>query len=806
MSAYDDTYSDGYFAFDERLSSLSGLISSIDRPGDYCVYGRFHTPMPRISSETTGILAFPLQPAQLKDLLALGERAPYGRGEETILDRSVRDCWQLSPEKFSVGGAVWKETFGQILSCAAEGLGYPVDALEAELYKFLIYEEGGFFSAHRDTEKANGMVATLVVALPVAGSGGELVVRHLDRETVVDIRSEDPSELVHAAFYADCEHEIRPVTKGHRACLVYNLVLASDWELETSAPDYAHKVEPIAREIKCHFAASDAPEKLVWLLEHDYSVAGLAFANLKSVDAAVARVLISAAKEADCALHAAIVHIEEIASAEYYGSDYVDEIEDIREDEYEDYGIIDRSCNLDDWVHPVSGSVDYEPLKLAKNELMPAGRINDWAPDESRLTEASGNAGAEVERLYRNAALVMWPAKKHLRILARAGPRALSVLLAQASDRAAASGETDPPLEAVALEIAQAWPLPSPYGHQEEWEQSSAASLSRLCAIGNTRATEMFLDRIVMPHYGSGFNAPLVKVIASSAIKDWQDRLLRIVSTHFVEKPEAVVDLLQSMSETFDRESGILAQIGLDVLIGRIFSLFPAMAEQRPEKWSWEPRQRVSKTPLPEQTLRQFFQLAWRFDLEGRLGVLVKTIANLPAIAPPDRTVPTVLFELGKTHAALARTSESFLRLWRYSSDILLMRSGTPPLEPVDWVISSEGLDDGSEYGAEFVRFCADPEATTHRFSVRQQIRSELRFMIKSAGADISCETERKGRPYTLVCTKTRDSYGRRLLQYADDIIEIKRLLDVADTVPTLDSETIAALRTAVARGEGHDS
>ena len=543
----------------------------------------------------------------MKDFLALGERAPYGRGAQTILDRSVRDCWQLSPEKFSVGGAVWEETFGRILSCAAEGLGYPVDTLEAELYKFLIYEEGGFFASHRDTEKANGMVATLVVALPVAGSGGELIIRHHDRKTVVDMRSEDPSELVYAAFYADCEHEIRPVTEGHRACLVYNLVLASGWDLQTSPPDYAHKVEPVAREIKCRFAASDAPEKLVWLLEHDYSVAGLAFAILKSVDAAVARVLISAAKEADCALHAAIVHIEESVAAEYFGSGYVDEVEDIREDEYENYGIIDRSCKLDDWAHPVTGSVDYGPLKLAHDELMPPGRINDWEPDESRLTEASGNAGAEVERLYRNAALVLWPAKENFRILAQAGPRTLSVLLAQASDRAAASGESDRPLEAVAIEIAQAWPLPAPYGHQQEWEQISAASLSRLCAIGTTKATEVFLDRIVMPHYGPGFNAPLVEVIGSSAIEEVHNRLLRIVSTHFVEKPEAVVDLLQSMSETFDRESDILAQIGLDDLIGRVVSLFPAMAEHKPKKLSWEPRQSASRTPLPEQTLRQFF-------------------------------------------------------------------------------------------------------------------------------------------------------------------------------------------------------
>ncbi len=49
--------------------------------------------------------------------------------------------------------------------------------------------------------------------------------RHQDRETVVDMCGEDPSELACAAFYADCEHGILPVTEGHRACLIFNLVL-----------------------------------------------------------------------------------------------------------------------------------------------------------------------------------------------------------------------------------------------------------------------------------------------------------------------------------------------------------------------------------------------------------------------------------------------------------------------------------------------------------------------------------------------------------------------------------------------------
>ena len=181
------------------------------------------------------------------------------------------------------------------------------------------------------------MVATLVVSLPVAGKGGELIIRHRGRETIVEMCSNDPSELVFAAFYADCEHEIRPVTEGHRACLVYNLVLTPGQNVATSAPNYADLMGQIAKEIKNCFATSDAPEKLVWLLEHDYSIAGLSFETLKNTDATVGRALIAAAAQADCSPHAAIVHVDEYAAAAYLGRDYVWEIEDIGADEYELY-------------------------------------------------------------------------------------------------------------------------------------------------------------------------------------------------------------------------------------------------------------------------------------------------------------------------------------------------------------------------------------------------------------------------------------------------------------------------------------
>ncbi len=190
----------------------------------------------------------------------------------------------------------------------------------------MIYERGGFFSAHRDTEKADGMIATLSITLPAAGTGGELIVRHLDQEMSVDMNASEPSELAFAAFYADCAHETRPIREGYRLSLVFNLCLRpGDTDTPQQAPDYSDQARNTADLLVEWRNSGCRPDKLVWLLEHDYSEAGLSFDVLKNADAAKAKVLKSAAELADCELHAAIVHIEEEGAAEYIGDGYFDE-------------------------------------------------------------------------------------------------------------------------------------------------------------------------------------------------------------------------------------------------------------------------------------------------------------------------------------------------------------------------------------------------------------------------------------------------------------------------------------------------
>lgn len=145
-----------------------------------------------------------------------------------------------------------------------------------------------------------------------------------------------------------------------------------------------------------------------------------------------------------------------------------------------------------------------------------------------------------------------------------------------------------------------------------------------------------------------------------------------------------------------------------------------------------------------------------------------------PQVLTPDRAVPVVLEGL-RGEAGLAETS-AFAMLWRHAADFLLARSATPPEAPRDWVIVT-GISCSCEHCAKLRSFCADPVARVARFPLRQALRKHLHRIIDEHRLDMSHETERRGRPFTLVCTKNRATHKRRLAEYAEDIAQMSSLM-----------------------------
>ena len=83
------------------------------------------------------MLSFPVHEAQVRARIAAAERAPYGKGPDTLVDTSVRDCWQIGPERIRLAGGAWAGTFAKILDAAASGLGCPGDRLDDQAVRDL---------------------------------------------------------------------------------------------------------------------------------------------------------------------------------------------------------------------------------------------------------------------------------------------------------------------------------------------------------------------------------------------------------------------------------------------------------------------------------------------------------------------------------------------------------------------------------------------------------------------------------------------------------------------------------------------
>ena len=223
------------------------------------------------------------------------------------------------------------------------------------------------------------MFGTLVIQLPSNYNGGQLKVYHQSKSMEFDFSGPIACSNFHfAAFYADCQHEIEPVTKGYRLCLIYNLVYQGCGNCPSPANN---------REIVSSIVSSmkewveDDPPMMTYLLEHQYCEASLSFQRLKNTDRVVADVLAQAKNEVNFDLYLAQVRVVENWSATNYGGYHY---EDIREED-----LIEESataCNL----ISLNGQRISE-INLDKKYFVPEDFFEDRDPDEEEREEATGD-------------------------------------------------------------------------------------------------------------------------------------------------------------------------------------------------------------------------------------------------------------------------------------------------------------------------------------------------------------------------------------------------------------------------------
>ncbi|RWK27966.1 2OG-Fe(II) oxygenase [Mesorhizobium sp.] len=735
-------------------AALPDCLRSVERPGDFCVGGLREIFMPTIDVEGVGRIAFPLPEAQAERLVAIAEAAPHGRGEETVLDRDVRRTWQIDPRRVQIGGRSWETTLAELVTDAARGLGVE-EPVEAEFYKLLVYDAGSFFLNHRDTEKTPGMFATLVIVLPSAHRGGELVVRHLSREVMFDLHPEDPSEIGFAAFYADCLHEVRPVITGHRLILVYILRFLGK-RRSLRAPDY-RAVEAHAADLLRGWAgAEDEPDKLIVPLEHAYTPAELSFDVLKGADAGVASVLIEAAAAAECDLHLVLVSIEESGSAVHTGNyrrrrwDRDDE----GDEEFEVAEVFDSSLTLSAWRRPDGGEVGFHDFPFDEEELCPPDAFEDLKPDEQHFHEATGNEGASFDRTYRRAGLVLWPRARRLAVLNQAGLGATLPYLEDLAERwetsdTAAKRQLWGEADELSGHMLRSW-------SRETWRREGDTDAGRMLDLqvrlkNAARIDEFVAELSANGHYAASDNDALVRAAALLPRPRATDLLVEIVRRNAAAHLGACADLLMRCVAAPTGSVGDAAKIGaalIDVMPG-------------------DPAKRAKLDPWtrPASVRPGFVVDLLTATSKIDAGLAARAIEHLlawPRTYTPDAVLVPAALAFAKRVESMAWPAIGRLR--EAALDHLRGRIALPLEAPRDWSRSNPlkcTCDDCRALGA----FLIDPHQQQWRLRAAQNRRTHVEESVRNAVCDLDLATERRGSPHTLIATKNQASYERRAKQ-----------------------------------------
>ena len=126
----------------------------------------------------------------------------------------------------------------------------------------------------------------------------------------------------------------------------------------------------------------------------------------------------------------------------------------------------------------------------------------------------------------------------------------------------------------------------------------------------------------------------------------------------------------------------------------------------------------------------------------------------------------------------MAASDSGVVHLWMQSTEFLLARSETPPKPPSDWHLNIR-LTCSCPDCSELQTFARDPIERVHRFRIKKERRQHLHNAIDRHGLDMTHVTERVGSPRTLVCTKDRRSFDRRMKEYEREIAVMHTLIDL---------------------------
>lgn len=746
----------------KTAEAIAQVLSTFDEAGGFISQRKAPTRDLKLEVAGVGPIRFPIRTRTAMKLCDAGKPALHGYKDKTRLDRKVRDTWEINRRRITIDESRWLGTLGPALERIHRDLGLPDGCtLTAQLHNLLVYGPGQFFQAHQDSEKEQDMIGTLVVNLPSQFSGGDMVIEHHGEKEVVKGSIKD---LTFIAFYADCRHEVLPVTEGHRVVLTYNLVLKG----EPAVADLPEgPVDSLVSRVKEHFetplpprwshddSSPLPPDRLVYLLNYQYTAHSLGWNRLKSGDAISAAALREAARRLDCQIYLVLADVHETR-------DCVDDYD--RRDRYrrrwrhEDVGslpevgdLINSEIKLRHFVgegRPLQAFTSF----VAAHELCYSIASSDLEPFESEHEGYMGNWGNTVDHWYHRAAVVLWPRDRAFTVQAKASPAwALAQIGRKLESRKGASKALP-----LARQLLSLWTGLRYHGQTLE---AAGAAIQVAAKLGDPDVATGLLQIYVLPDVTATAARDVARLLEGYG-KDWFEALLRRwLGEHRMVRRQMSSQWLATTLAPLCR-----ALCSVDLGAAPAHAILEAQV-------AWMRKHLTDlqgglQTRALKSALTELGQALVAL-IEGAVITQDKAIHRqiLSLIAGDADPLPLQLAVLragsarrdGGQALGLARMHARALRMLTQQADV-------PEKAPDDWS-TVQPLRCACERCKVLKRFLASKSQVALEWPLPENGRSHIGFVIKLEGLPVGHSLVKKGRPYSLRLQKTAELFKQAKAQ-----------------------------------------
>lgn len=726
---------------DKLKSKILDCLQNLKGSGKFASLNTARFVLPGLNVEGAGEISFPINKMQAEILKQSAQQAPFGKGSETLLDTEVRNTWEIDAEKLHFDNPAWQKFLDEIIENVKIDLGIENYSIKANLYKLLIYEEDGFFLKHKDSEKERGMFGTLVLGLPSQFSGGELVIEFENKQVVADFSQAGLYNTGYAAFYADCDHEVKPLKSGYRICLVYNLIQEKAGN-KIEMPSIQSYSNRIVDSIKNH-EENHPKEPYIILLGHQYTPENFSPDQLKLNDRLKAEVLLRAAEKLGYYSNMCLVTSYLTGAPEYDGyygyNDYGGYNNDDTDEEMGE--VYDEYLSIEHWVE---SKIPSHHISFEEEDLITSFALNDDEPIVKESTGYMGNYGPDIMYWYHYGAVCIWSPEANAQMLLSQNAETQLNWIDYFNRSANISDEEKSTVDTLLLS-----------GLKESGYSSRLLNFNPV------------LDWIIIQRKE--------ELLFKSDKETVQDYFIRIEACYWFKLFQLMpINKTQQLLEKITRTISVPV---LETLLAVLVSL----SHEKPFH---------NLVSLYFEKLPQFFNFLYsnqssriQKDALNHLFALEKTSSpansRIHEIAKTMFVNPTYKYVSGVLVPSLLSTETStklISRLLDLSEKYLQNRVDNKPQPPANWTRPVPEKRHYKRQWDELRDFLNSP--TEHVFDYRkvQRERKLMEEAIRSVTIDLKMETIKKGSPHLLRITKTRDEYNRQMNIWNKDVLLLEKV------------------------------